>query len=387
LLVAHQQCPGAQIVAVCDVHETHMDWAAQLAAGSQVARYRDYRKMLDDDNVDAVIVATNDHWHVLPTIHACQAGKDVYVEKPLGTTVAEGRAAVQAARKYGRVVQLGTQQRCWPHYVEAARVIRSGVLGEISEVKVWDYDYMHPGFGSPPDSQPPQELDWEFWLGPTPLVPYNENRYEHHYWWFDYGGGWQVDWGVHHYDVVHWFLDVTAPKSVTAMGGRMCFEPTNVQWPDTFSGICHYPPGPIAKQGFLLQYTFRGGCRREQRSHGKCFFGTEASLLIDRSGFTLQPERGKHVQERSVSNTYGGNVHIESLKAHASAFLNCIRTRERPVADVEIGHLSTNPGHLMNIAWKTGRAISWDADQEQIVDDPAANALLTKPYRGPWALP
>jgi predicted dehydrogenase len=304
----------------------------------------------------------------------------------LGTSIGEGRAAVRAARKYGRIVQIGTQQRSWPHYLEAARIVRSGRLGEISEVKVWDYDYMYPGFGTPPDGRPPKELDWDFWLGPSPKVPYNPNRYEHHYWWFDYGGGWPLDWGVHHYDVVHWFMDVTAPLSATAMGGRLCFEETNVQWPDTFSGICHYPPGPVAKQGFLLQYTFRSGCRREQRSHAKCFFGTDASLLIDRSGYTIQPESGKPVKEESVHNAYTGNVHVESLKAHAGVFLDCIRSRKRPPADVEVGHLSSNPGHLMNIAWRTGRAITWDAKKEVVVGDEQANALVTKPYRMPWKL-
>ncbi len=386
LLVAHQQCAGARVIAVCDVHETHMSWAQELAGGNKVLRYGDYRQMLDNKDIDAVIIATNDHWHVLCTVHACQAGKDVYVEKPLGTSIGEGRAAVRAARKHGRIVQVGTQQRCWPHYVEAARIVQSGRLGEISEVKVWDYDYMYPGFGSPSDSSPPRELDWDFWLGPAPKVPYNSNRYEHHYWWFDYGGGWQVDWGVHHYDVVHWFMDVTAPVSATATGGMLCFEETHVQWPDTFSGICQYAPGPVAKKGFLLQYTFRSGCRREQRSHGKCFFGTQASLLIDRSGYTIQPEQGAPVKEQTVGNAYTGNVHVESLKTHAQVFLNSVRSRERPPADVEVGHLSSNPGHLMNIAWRTGRVITWDAEQESVVGDDAANALVTRPYRSPWRL-
>lgn len=386
LLVAHQQCAGARVIAVCDVHETHMGWARELAGGSRVQCYGDYRKMLENPDVDAVIIATNDHWHVLATVHACQADKDVYVEKPLGTSIGEGRAAVRAARRHRRIVQIGTQQRSWPHYRQAARIVQSGRLGEISEVKVWDYDYMYPGFGTPPDGPRPKELDWEFWLGPAPKVPYNPNRYKHHYWWFDYGGGWPLDWGVHHYDVVHWFLGVTAPVSATALGGMFCFDKTNVQWPDTFSGVCQYAPGPVAKKGFLLQYTFRSGCRREQRSHGKCFFGTDASLLVDRSGFTIKPERGSSVNEETVANAYSGDVHVESLKAHAEVFLDCVRTRKRSPADVEVGHLSSNPGHLMNIAWRRGSAFTWDAEKEVIVDDQSASALLTRPYRAPWSL-
>ena len=293
VMTAHQRCRGAEVIAVCDVHEARLNSAQELAGGSKILRYRDYRELLDNKEIDAVIVATNDHWHVLATIHACQAGKDVYVEKPLGTSIGEGRAAVRAARKYERIVQIGTQQRNWPHYIDAARVVQSGRLGEISEVKVWDFDYLYPGFGTPPDGPPPRELDWDLWLGPSPKVAYNPNRYDYHYWWFDYGGGWPLDWGVHHYDIVHWFLGVSAPLSATAMGGMLCFEPTNTQWPDTFSGICEYPAGPVAKKGFLLQYSFRGGCRREQRSHAKCFFGTEASLLIDRSGYTITPGTGQ----------------------------------------------------------------------------------------------
>jgi predicted dehydrogenase len=386
VLVAHQQCPGARVVAVCDVHETRMNMAGDLAGGSKILRYRDYRALLENQDIDAVIVATNDHWHVLATVNACQAGKDVYVEKPLGTSIGEGRAAVRAARKYRRIVQIGTQQHCWPHYVQAARIVQSGRLGEISEVKVWDYDYLYPGFGLPPDSDPPRELDWDMWLGPSPKVPYNPNRYDHHYWWFDYGGGWVLDWGVHHYDIVHWFMGVSAPVSATAMGGDLCFEPTNTEWPDTMSGICQYEAGPVAQKGFLLQYTFRGGCRREQRSHGKCFFGTEASLLIDRSGFTLTPEQDKVGEPQTVRNVYTDNVHLESLRAHAQIFLDCMRSRETPPADVEVGHLASNPGHLMNIAWKVGRKVSWDAKQERVIGDEQADALVTKPYRSPWKL-
>jgi predicted dehydrogenase len=382
----HLRCAGTRMVAVCDLHATRMALGQKEAGGDRILTYHDYRKLLENKDIDAVIVATNGHWHVLPTIDACRAGKHVYVEKPLGTSIGEGRAAVEASRKYDRIVQLGTQQRSWPHYQQAAEAIRSGRLGEISEVKVWDYDYLYPGMGNPPDADPPQELDWDFWLGPSPKVPYNPNRYQYHYWFFDYAGAWQLDWAVHHYDIVHWCLGVTAPKSATAMGGFMCFEETNIEWPDTFSGICEYDPGPVAKKGFLLQYSFRGGCRREQRSHGKCFFGTEASMILDRSGYTITPERGKPGEEESVRNAFTENVHVTSLAAHAQVFLDGIRNHRRTPADVATGHASTNPGHLMNIAWKVGRPIRWDAENERVIDDPEADALVTKKYRAPWKL-
>ncbi len=387
---AHALCEGTRIAAVCDLHAGRMAQAQKQFGGEKVRTCRDYREMLASKDIDAVIVATNGHWHVLPTIHACQAGKDVYVEKPLGTSIGEGRAAVEAARKYNRIVQIGTQQRSWPHYRKAVEAIRAGKLGEISEVKVWDYDYFYPGFGNPPDCDPPPELDWDFWLGPSPKVPYNPNRFARHYWFFDYAGAWQLDWAVHHYDIVLWALGNPAPVAATAMGGFKCFEPTNCEWPDTFSGVVELAPGPVAGKGALLQYTFRGGCRREHRSHGKCFLGTEASMILDRSGYTISAEAtgGKKLGEeiQSERNAYTKNVHVESLKAHAEVFLHSVRTREKSPDDVECGHLASNPGHLMNIAWKVGRTIRWDAERERVRDDPEADALVTKKYRAPWKL-
>lgn len=167
------------------------------------------------------------------TIHAFQAGKDIYVEKPLGTSIGEGRVAVAAARRYNRIVQIGTQQHSWAHYQRAVQIIRWGKLGEISEVKVWDMDYHYPGFGAPPDSDPLKELDWDFWLRPSPKVPYNPNRYYQFYRFCDDGGVWPLDWGVHHYDIVHWAMGVNWSVVATALGGKFVFrEPDNTQWPD-----------------------------------------------------------------------------------------------------------------------------------------------------------
>jgi len=367
----------ARVVAMCDVNAERLNDFRKEPGGEKTIPYRDYHEMLDNKDIDAVLVAVPDHWHALMTIQACQAGKDVYVEKPLATTIAEGRAAVDAARKYDRVVQIGTQQRSWEHYEKAVELIRSGRLGEISEVKAWDNeDLLYPGFGCPPDSDPPPGLNWDLWLGPSPKVPYNINRYKYHAWFFDYGGAWQLDWAVHHYDIVHWALDVKAPVAAVASGGNFCFEKYNHDYPDTFSGVLQYPPGPVAKKGFLLQYTFRGGCRREQRCNAKCFFGTEASMILDRAGYTITPKRGKGKPESF--RTEGRN--------HLGVFVKHVRDRTRPLADVEQGHYASMPGHLLNIAWRVGRKIHYDPEQEQIVGDPEANALVGKAYRPPWTL-
>jgi predicted dehydrogenase len=373
--------PGTRVVAVCDLNETRLAQARKEAGGEEILTYHDYRKLLENKDIHAVVVATNGHWHVLPTIHACQAGKDVYVEKPLGTSIGEGRAAVEAARKYDRIVQIGTQQASWEHYIKGAEVVRSGRLGRISEVKVWDMDYQYPGFGAPPDGDPPKELDWEFWLGPSPKKPYNPNRYINHYWWFDYAGGWQLDWAVHHYQIVNWYLGVTEPISAVGVGGKLCFEKCNTEWPDTFSGICEYGPGPVADKGFLLQYTYRGGCRREQRSHAKIFFGTDASMIVDRSGYTITPEAKGKKGEKIDEETFRG-----AGDKHHAVFIDNVRNHKKPFADVDAGHHASNPGHLMNIAWRVGRKIHWDGAKEQVLDDPQANALVTKQYRSPWKL-
>ncbi len=338
-----------------------------------------------------MIVATNGHWHVLATIHACQAGKDVYVEKPLGTSIGEGRAAVQAARKYDRVVQLGTQQRTWPHYRQAVEAIQAGKLGEISEVKVWDLRLPVPRLRQSARRRAAQELDWDFWLGPSPKVPYNPNRYIRHYWFFDYAGGWQVDWAVHHYDIVHWCLGVKAPDSATAMGGFHCFEETNTQWPDTFYGICEYGPGPVAKKGFSLQYTFRGGCRAEQRSHAKCFYGSEASMILDRSGYTIASEARRQAEAGrrdrvGAERIYEGRPRREPQGARRKFSSTASATRKPSPADVEMGHFATNPGHLMNIAWRRAARSAGTPRRNKSLDDPEANALVTKSYRAPWKL-
>jgi predicted dehydrogenase len=211
-----------------------------------------------------VIVATNEHWHVLPAIHACAAGKDVYLEKPVGTSILEGRALINAARRYDRIVQMGTQQHSWEHYQQAVELIRAGAIGAVSQVHVWDVENQSPGIGSPPDEPAPAELDWDFWLGPSPSVAYNRNRYAHEDWFFDYGGGWQVAWGAHHFDIVHWAMGVTGPVSATGSGGKFAFPGDNRQWPDTFEGTCQYPAGPVAENGFLLTYTAPAGLNGHQ---------------------------------------------------------------------------------------------------------------------------
>lgn len=394
LVSIFNKLPGARFVAVCDLNSKRMSEVRQKAGGDKVLAYDDYRKLLDNKDIDAVIVATNGHWKALAMTNACQAGKDVYTEKPLATSIGEGRQMVEAAKKYNRIVQIGTQQHSANHYRKAVEIIQSGKLGRISEVKVWDYVNQNPGLGAPPDTSPPEELDWDFWLGPAPKVPYNENRYVNHYWFFDYSGAWQLDWAVHHYDIVHWAMGTRSPISGFAAGGKFCFDEDkdNREWPDTFSGVLEYGPCPAADKGFLLQYTARAGNQHDNypASNGKCFFGTDASLLVHRGGYWLKPEirrtnKDLRAEEFSVKKETGEETE-NGDGPHQEAFLSNVRNRTQPVTDTEMGHHSSIPGHLMNISWHVGRKVHWNAETEQVVGDEEANALVTKKYRAPWKL-
>jgi predicted dehydrogenase len=385
--------PGVRFVAVCDVNSTRLAGARKVAGGEKVTATGDYRKLLEDKNIDAVVVATQAHWHVPITVRACQAGKDVYVEKPLGNSIGEGRFALQAARKYDRIVQIGTQQHSRKHYLEAVESIRSGALGDISEVKVWDYYNRAPGRGFPSDCEPPKELDWDFYVGPAPYRAYNPNVYYNYgYDWYKLsGGGHQVAWGVHHFDIVLWAMGVKWPTRVAALGGNYAIR-DNREWPSTLSGSFEFGPGPVAKHGFVLQYTMRMASRRDQRSHAKCFLGTEASMLLDRSRYSIVAEAtgGKGVNPNcGLINPTEEVVATDSdteMRAHQIAFLENVRQHKQATANLETGHRATNLGHLMNISWQVGRTLHWDGENDRVLDDPEADALVTKPYREPWTL-
>ena len=390
VMPSFQKLPGVRMVAVCDVNARHLAAARRKAGGDRVAAYHDYRKLLDDQAVDAVIIATQAHWHALITVAACQAGKDVYLEKPLGNAIGEGRPVIEAARKHGRIVQFGTQQRSQEHYRKAVEVIQSGRLGEISEVKVWDHSYRAPGRGFPANCSPPEELDWDFYVGPAPMQSYNPNMYFNYgYDWFKLsGGGHQVAWGVHHFDIVLWAMGVKWPVVASALGGQFAYH-DDAEWPNAFDATLQFGPGPVARNGFLLQYSMRLGCRRVQRSHAKCFYGTEASMLLDRSRYSIVVETKDDRKVVAAGDLIGPEENHparDDSTRHSEVFLECIRSRTPPAANAETGHDATNLGHLMNISWQVGRSIRWDGEQEQVLGDPEANALVSKPYRAPWKL-
>ncbi len=395
--------PNVQFTAVCDVYPAQTN-AAQQLAGAECRAFNDFRKLLEQKDVDAVLIATPDHWHSIPTISACKAGKDVYVEKPLAYSIKEGRLMVNAARQNRRVVQVGTQHRSASHFRQVEQIIRSGQLGPIHFVRVWNYINLSPdGLGRTSDSNPPPGLDWDFYLGPAPAVPFNKNRFLRTYRWFwDYAGGMTTDFGTHRFDTVHQVMHVDSPTAVTGWGRRYELN-DGADVPDTLQITYEYPGFVLSYEASMLNghglgahgvgkkyYSARG---TDDRPHGMAFYGTNGSLFADRIGFEVYPEpKGSSIPglgEKS-SNVEGWRTERADVTGedatglHVKNFIDCVRSRETPVADIEIGHRSTIVPHLGNISIRTGHKLRWDGTKEQIVDDPTASALLSRPARKPW---
>jgi predicted dehydrogenase len=359
------------VVAVCEVDKLRLaDSKKQIEdrTGRTPALYSDYRKMLDDKNVDAVLIATPDHWHALQTIHACQAGKDVYVEKPLSLVILEGRLMVKAARKYNRIVQTGSQQRSDDKFRLACELVRSGKIGKLKTIKVG-----LPGVNfnekPVPDSEPPAELDYDMWLGPAPYRPYNKNRVHYNFRFFwDYSGGQLTNWGAHHLDIAQWGMgtDDTGPVEIE---GEARFNKDNLyEVPEWFS----------------LKYKYANGvtviCGQSERS-GTTFIGEKGEIYVNRGVLESNPPE-------IIKTELGPNdVHLYVSKDHHKNWYECILSRKLPIADVEIGHRSATVCHLGNIAIRTKRKIIWDPLSEEIVGDPEASKLMSYVYRKPWELP
>jgi len=388
LVDAFSKIGGIHIAAVCDVNDPRAEAMREKLDGKPDV-YHDYRKMLEQKDIDAVVVAVDCHWHCLPTVEACQAGKDVYVEKPLAWCIHEGRLMVEAARKYDRIVMVGTQQRSMQNFRDAVELIHSGRLGKVSEVRTWNVQNIAPeGFGNPPDCDPPPGLDWDFWLGPAPKVPYNPNRCGKNfsYWFWDYGGGYVSDWGTHLHDVNHWALKEDKPISVCAIGGRYSCK-DNTEVPDTIDVTFEYP-------GFISHYFHRRGNGRHlwnAQRVGSVFYGEKGTLFLNRLGWEVIPEPvswyvPENKQKFRMKPLKGGPSPENG--PHQQMFLDAVRAHKKPLmCDVSVGHLSAIPGHLANISYRVGRKIFWDAQTETIKDDPEANQLLTRVYRKPWVLP
>jgi predicted dehydrogenase len=379
---------GVEVAAVSDVYQPNLDKGLQ-AAGGKAKTYTDFRQLLDDKGIDVVINATPDHWHALPTVMACQAGKDVYVEKPTCVAVEEGKKMVEAARKYKRVVQVGLWQRSNLHFQKAAQAVQDGLIGKVSFVRTWNYSNIYPeGIGNPPDSDPPAGLDWDMWLGPAPKVPFNWNRFGVGDRWstfryfYDYANGWLGDWCVHLLDIVHWAMKVDGPTAVAASGSKFFLE-DNSDTPDTLQVTFEYP-------NFICTYENRlcNGNSMYGHGYGIEFHGTDGTLFVDREGFQVYPEKVEF-EKKQLGRTPAMQMDQvnDGLFDHMANMLECMKTRKNPAADIEIGHRTSSASLLGTVALRSKERIAWDvANQRMIGGSPAAQKLLSREYRPPWRL-
>jgi len=385
LIAATRPHEDAEIVAVCDVYRPAREqWLDKLPG--KIDLYNDYREMLDRDDIDAVVIATPDHWHALQTVDACEAGKDVYIEKPLSMTIHEGRCMIEAARRNQRVVQVGLQRRSGALFRQMAAFVQGGGLGKVTVAHCHRLNNMTPaGMGKARPSDPPDGLDWDLWLGPRALRPYQDNITPYKFrWWKEYSS--QIgNWGVHYFDLLRWVLGEEAPVSVVALGGKYAVDDDRTI-PDTMQVVYEFASGRLLMFG---QYEANGapaflkGSDIELRGALGTLYGGDRS-------YEVVPERGGQFQDdaprleplKQAAPDQGADV----TTLHMRNFLDCVKSREKPLADVEEGHKSVVFAHLGNIALETRSRIDWDPQAERIVNNEAANALLHYEYRSPWTL-
>ena len=402
LLRATREYADQEIVAVCDVRRDYMDNAAQ-AAGTAPAMIGDYRALLGRSDIDAVVIATPDHWHALMTVDACLAGKDVYVEKPLSLTVREGRRMVEVATRTERVVQVGIHRRSAPYCREAAEFVRTGGIGHVTVARAARLANEYPhGIGNPADADPPADVDWDLYLGPAPAAAFNPNRFSYNFrWFYDYSGGQLTDNGVHFLDMIQWGLGRDAPLSVTAVGGRYAVQ-DNRQTVDTMQVIWEFPERTLV--------TFSDfGCNAAPVGGTKRFLaewrGTHATAYAYFDGWEVIPERQAPMPDPGGSPLPEGQRRraefSESFQPAADAkraegradtrrhirnFLDCVKSRATPNCDIESAHRATTTAIIANIAFKMRQHLTWDRETERFTNSPGANGFLHYEYRKPWKL-
>ncbi|MFH1738867.1 MAG: Gfo/Idh/MocA family oxidoreductase [bacterium] len=388
LLRAFASLPDVDVKYVCDVdsnvlHERTEEVTEQT--GKRPEAIKDFRQALDDNAVDVLVLGTPDHWHAIPTIMACQANKDVYVEKPDGHNLLEGQTMVAAARKYGRIVQLGTQCRSSKHIISAIEYIREGNLGQARFAKAWE-SVKQGIIGHPPDSEPPKGVDYDTWLGPAPKRPFNIRRFHGNWrWFFDYGTGDLGNDGVHRLDYARWAFETAIaaqggaplgwPSRVSALGGKYYFD-DDQQWPDTLQVTYDYD------DGYLLTYELRiwAPYPYQGDSEGAVVYGDNGYVVIANRRWRAFDSKGEQVTEERGE--------VDTL-SHIRNFLDCVRSREKPAADLEtVGHPSSVLCHTGNISWRVGRTLRFDPKTYTFLGDEEANQYLTRQkYREPWILP
>ncbi|MDO4588113.1 MAG: Gfo/Idh/MocA family oxidoreductase [Planctomycetia bacterium] len=395
LLDAFKKCESNEIAAFCDVDSKTLDASAQTFGSEKAIKEIDFRKILERNDLDAVVLATPDHWHAYQTIEACKSGKDVYCEKPVSTTIHEGRMMVQAARKYERIVQVGIHRRSGPIYQKVVNEHLEDKIGKVTVARSSHCSNMFPnGMGKAQPTDPPANLDWDLWLGPRAKRPYQENIAPYKFrWWIDYCS--QVaNQGVHFLDAMRWFLGEKAPTSICAMGGNFVVADDRTI-PDTMEVCFQFASGRL----FLFSHFEGNGnpimaTDENYRPLGFIEFrGTQGTLYIYDNRYIVKSEKPGQFQEKGkraedeVYITDGKNqANLDITAAHAQNFLDCMRNRQLPNTDIEEGHRSTTMSLLANISFATQQRLEWDAENERITNYEPANELLSYEYRDPWKL-
>jgi predicted dehydrogenase len=381
--------PGVRCIALCDVDQNVLNRRAAdlaklpsvIASGQKATLYSDFRKLLENKDIDAVIVGTPDHWHCLPTVYACQAGKDVYVEKPLANSIEECDLMVAAARKYKRITQVGQWQRSGPHWKNAIDYVRSGKIGTVRTVKTWAYMSYGKTFPVVANSPVPEGVDYDMWLGPAPKRPFNKNRFHgtFRYFW-DYAGGLMTDWGAHMVDIGLWGMQVSTPKSVMSLGGRLAYPDQDGETPDTMQVLYDYG-------NFTLSWDHSIGIGRGpyDRDHGVAFIGNLGTVVIDRGKWEVLPEvEGGNYLTPAMPTQYGDG---KDLDRHTLNFVECIRSRQQTNCPVDVGRNVAVNAQLGNMAHRLGQKLFWDDAKSTVTGDAKANDLVKAHYRSPWSLP
>jgi predicted dehydrogenase len=393
------QVAPVEVVSLCDVDKRMLAEAGEIVAGRQASKkkprtYSDYRQMLKERDLEIVLVGTPDHWHALPVIAAIQAGADVYVEKPISVDVVEGQAMVAAARKHNRVVQVNTQRRSTPHLVEARdRIIKEGLLGKVGLVEIYCYWHMRSR-ENPPDTAPPEYLDYEMWTGPAPMRPYNSLVHPRTWRAFtEYGNGILGDMCIHMLDMVRWMLGLGWPKRISSTGGIIVQKDSKANIPDTqnasfdFGELTvnweHRTWGQIPDEKYPWAATIYGEKGTLKASFKSYDFTPVGSGKPIHGDYLMEP--GKYPEDENEKDL---EKHVApAIRQHVRDFLQAVQTRGRPVADIEEGHISTASCILANLSMALGRSLTWDAATQRIVADDEANRRLRRPYRAPWVHP
>ena len=370
--------PNIKLTHVCDVDQSRLEKAqanAEKAGYGKVRGSGDLRRVLEDKEVDAVIVTTPDHWHAPATILACAAGKDVYVEKPVSHNLREGRLMVESARKHNRVVQAGMQSRSRPSTIKAIAIAHSKQLGKVLMAKAWNSQH-RADIGAKTNANVPPGVDYETWVGPAEMVPFNENRFHYKWHWnWNFGTGDMGNDGAHQIDQARWALGVDLPKRVSGSGNTYFFQ-DDQQTPDTMNMTFDY-----GDKGLVWEMRIWHDYGLEGIDNGVAVYGAEGFLHIGRWnrkwGYRLFDKAGKLVDAQQD----------ELPDFHMQNFVDCVMSRKRPNCDIEIGHISSAHCHLGNIVTRTGRNLAFNAANESIPDDAEANGLLRRKYRNHWATP